>query len=236
MVTIWEVGEAAGPLLIAPLSEIYGRYPVINIFNLLFIGASLLGAGSNSSTMFITTRILNGMTVGTNVLNPAIIGDMFIPEQRGTAMSLIMFAPLLGGTFGPAFSGFVAEILNWRYVLLVSVVMAVVCEIALLTCFRETYKVSILRARAAKAVKESPSQIIISDNSGNVKENTVSLYASIKRPVTVLFSSGVLLSLCVYSSVVFSYFYVFAVSLPGVIEDIYGMTPIDTGYAFIANG
>jgi MFS family permease len=35
LVTIWELGEAAGPLLIAPLSERYGRYPVFNIANML---------------------------------------------------------------------------------------------------------------------------------------------------------------------------------------------------------
>ncbi|KAK0745557.1 hypothetical protein B0T18DRAFT_409707 [Schizothecium vesticola] len=46
LVTIWELGEAAGPLLIAPLSEMYGRYPVINGANMLFIVATVLAATS----------------------------------------------------------------------------------------------------------------------------------------------------------------------------------------------
>jgi len=45
-VTIWELGEAAGPLLIAPLSEMYGQYPVINGANMLFIVATVLAATS----------------------------------------------------------------------------------------------------------------------------------------------------------------------------------------------
>ena len=32
LVTIWELGEAAGPLLIAPLSELLGRSPVFHAF------------------------------------------------------------------------------------------------------------------------------------------------------------------------------------------------------------
>ena len=37
---VWELGEAAGPLLIAPLSEAFGRCYVYNIANVLFIGGA----------------------------------------------------------------------------------------------------------------------------------------------------------------------------------------------------
>ena len=37
LVSVWELGEAIGPLLIAPLSEIVGRAPVYNIANVWFV-------------------------------------------------------------------------------------------------------------------------------------------------------------------------------------------------------
>ncbi|KAI7710946.1 hypothetical protein KC353_g9318, partial [Hortaea werneckii] len=65
LVTIWELGEAAGPLFIAPLSEVYGRYPVFNAANTLFILGVLLAALSQTPGI--------------------VIGDIFPPESRGSA-------------------------------------------------------------------------------------------------------------------------------------------------------
>jgi len=37
LVSVWELGEAVGPLLTAPASEIYGRIPIYNATNVVFI-------------------------------------------------------------------------------------------------------------------------------------------------------------------------------------------------------
>lgn len=237
-VTIWELGEAAGPLLIGPLSELTGRYPMINATNVLFILATALAALSNSTALFIASRALTGMAVASNVLNPAIVGDMFAPEQRGTAMSLIMFAPLLGGTVGPAMGGFLSETLGWRCVLWVSVVLAAVCEMAFFTCFRETYSVVILRRRAARLRSEVGSSCVthaMADDAGLEKDSN-SLRSSIMRPFAVLFGSGVLASLSLFGSIVFAQIYVLSVTLPGILEEIYGLSPAAVGSAFLAHG
>ena len=101
-VTIWELGEAAGPLFIAPLSEIFGRYPVYNAANMLFIGALVMSALSSSVDLLIFSRFLNGCAVASNVLNPAIVGDMYPSDKRGAPMSIVMLAPLIGGAVGPS--------------------------------------------------------------------------------------------------------------------------------------
>ena len=87
LVTIWEVGEAAGPLIIAPLSELFGRRPLFLLANVAFVGATALGAAAPSSALLIASRALTGAAVAANVLNPAVVGDMFAPAQRGSAMS-----------------------------------------------------------------------------------------------------------------------------------------------------
>lgn len=116
-VTIWELGEATGPLFLAPLSELYGRFVVYNIANCFFIAGIVLTALSQNIKLLIFARFLTGSAVagsfadclsrnsGTdsrqaNVLNPSIIGDMFPSETRGAAMSAVMLAPLVGGALG----------------------------------------------------------------------------------------------------------------------------------------
>ncbi|KAH8672216.1 MFS multidrug transporter-like protein [Ilyonectria robusta] len=224
LVTIWEFGEAAGPLLIAPLSEVFGRYPVMNVANIIFIAATVSAALSQSTPLFIACRALTGLAVAVNVLNPAIIGDIFAPDQRGSAMSLIMCAPLIGGAIGPAVSGLIAERVGWRAVVLIGAALAVACEVVFLTCFRETYKLTILRRRAQKlgkgSAKRGPGFKMVLD--------------SVSRPFAVLFGSGVLSALSLFGSVSFSYFYVLSVSLPSILQDIYHFTPGETGSAFVA--
>lgn len=234
LVTIWELGEAASPLVMAPLSEVVGRYPVMNFANIIFIAATVLAALSPTGATLISARFLTGLAVASNVLCPAIVGDMFISEQRGTAMSLIMVAPLLGGAIGPALGGTIAESLGWRSVLWISAGLATFCELMFLFIFRETFKVTILAKRAAKLRKESGDDSWRTVFEVEGTEKKTSLWEAILRPAVVLSGSGVLQAMSVFGSVVFTYFYVMSTTLPDILETIYGLSPAQTGAAFIA--
>ncbi|CAK7233403.1 hypothetical protein SEUCBS140593_008589 [Sporothrix eucalyptigena] len=149
LVTIWELGEAAGPLAIAPLSETvtWGRAKVLAAASALFALATIMATVAHSTTLFIAARGLTGLAVATNVLNPAIIGDMFPPDQRGAAMSLVQLTPLLGGAIGPAIGGALADTMGWRSVLWLSTGLGLACNLLVWAAFRETYAPAILRAR-----------------------------------------------------------------------------------------
>jgi MFS family permease len=232
LVTIWELGEAAGPLLIAPLSEVFGRYPVLVVANSLFIGTTILAALSQNVQVFIMTRVLTGLVVVSNVLNPAIIGDLFIPEQRGSAMSIIMLAPLIGGAVGPAIGGAVAQNWGWRQVVWMSAGLAIVCEVVLLTYFKETYKMAILKRRAGKLRKMAGSASLDGVIETKDKQGYMRLWDSIMRPGLVLSSSGILMALSLFGSVAFTHFYVMSVTLPDILELKYGLSPAQRGIAF----
>ena len=225
LVTIWELGEAAGPLLIAPLSERYGRYPVFNIANVFFILGSIMGVLSQSVGLMIFCRFFIGMTVASNVLAPAIIGDIFPSEQRGSAMSVVMFAPLLGGAIGPAISGAITETLGWRRTMWLAIALSTVCEIVFLTCFRETYKVKVL-AKQGLAIED--------DTEIDVSKEDMSLLTCIARPIKVFYSSFVLQILSLYGALAFTWFYVMATTFPDILRYQYKFTPAMIGTAFLS--
>ncbi|KAJ5456248.1 hypothetical protein N7530_011522 [Penicillium desertorum] len=213
LVTIWELGEAVGPHFIAPLSEIFGRYRLYLTMNTMFIVAILFAALSPSTELLIVSRALTGISVASNVLSPAIIGDMFVPEQRGTGLTLIMFTPLIGGTLGPIISGAVLQTLGWRAIIWISVVMASICQILFLTFFQETYKVQILRRRAARLSLEI----------GGVREEQASYGGHGQLGTLDHAPSGSSTQLeCSGGSLT-------------ILEDIYGLSPTETGLVFIAN-
>ncbi|KAI8953645.1 MFS transporter [Xylaria longipes] len=235
LVTIWELGEAAGPLLIAPLSEVFGRYPVMNGATVLFILATALAALSESTALFIFARALTGLSVASNVLGPAIVGDMFETEHRGSAISTIALAPLIGGSVGPAIGGAIAETLGWRWVLWLSVGLALTCEIIFFTFFRETYKVAILRRRAARLRTETgnPKLRTIFDTKDG-QSSLHKIWECAVRPATVLSGSSVLQVMSLHGALMFSYYYVFSTTLPDILQQLYGLSAAATGLAFIA--
>jgi MFS family permease len=231
LVTIWELGEAAGPLLIAPLSEVYGRYLVFNYANVFFIFWTIVAASSNTSSLFIFARFATGCAVASNVLNPAIIGDMLPPEQRGSAMSTLMLAPLLGGAVGPAIAGAIAQSIGWRQVLWGAALIAGVCEVAFVFLLRETYKLRILKRRAARVRRDSIHKTVIDVE---IESTAVVIWRSVKRPAAVLFGSFVLQILSLYGAVFFTFFYIMSTTLPVVLHDIYDFPPASTGASFLS--
>lgn len=243
LVTIWELGEAAGPLLIAPLSEMYGRYPVMNVCNILFASATVLAATSSSVSQFVVARMLTGLVVAVNVLNPAIVGDLFISEQRGSAVSLIYLAPLLGGALGPLIGSAIAQNYGWRTVVWMCATLAMACEVLFLMFFRETYQVAILRKRAKKMAEHAANSDKVFKTAFDVAEEGdqcnftpsgpwARLRDAVQRPVQVLFGSGVLMAMSLFGSVVFAFFYVESTSLADILQDVYGLSPVAVGSCF----
>jgi len=147
---------------------------------------------------------------------------MFASDQRGSAMSLIMLAPLVGGAIGPAMGGAIAQRWGWRWVLYIAAALAVLCEGLFMGCFGETYRAAILRRRNTKLGKRG--------GGGGVKK----LWHSITRPFAVLFGSAVLVALSAFAGVAFSFFYVMSISLPVILTQEYGFSPAETGAAFMS--
>lgn len=205
----------------------------MNGCNIIFIIATLLAAGSKSTHLLIAARWLTGFAVASNVLNPSIIGDIFESDQRGSAMSLISLAPLIGGAIGPAIAGAIAQTLGWRQVLLMAAGLAVIAEILFLTCFRETYKMAILHKRIARIKRESGEFKEEAVKTKGKHDDLLKIWHALTRPFAVLFGSGVLMALSLQASISFSFFYVMSISLPSILQETYNFNPAETGAAFI---
>ncbi|KAI0866644.1 MFS transporter [Xylaria cubensis] len=235
LVTIWELGEAAGPLLIAPLSEMFGRYPVMNGATILFILATALASLSESTALFIFARALTGLSVTSNVLGPAIVGDIFAAEHRGSAISVIALAPMIGGSLGPALGGAIAESVGWRWVLRLSVVLALTCEMIFFAFFRETYKVAILRRRAARLRTETGNPKLRTIFDTNDKQSSLhKIWECAVRPAIVFSGSSVLQAMSLHGALMFSYYYIFSTTLPDILQQLYGLSAAATGLAFLS--
>ena len=117
VVSVYILGFAIGPLIIAPMSELYGRMPLYNISNALFVIFNIACALSNSMGMLVAFRFFAGCAGSAPLtLGGGTIADMFPPQQRAGAMAIWAMGPLLGPVIGPVCGGFLVEHLSWRWV------------------------------------------------------------------------------------------------------------------------
>ena len=116
VVSIFVLGFACGPLLLAPLSELYGRVVIYNTTNVLFLGFIILCAVSQNPSMLLAFRFLSGFAgVATITIGSGTIADIMPREKRGRALSIWSVGTILGPTVGPIIGGSVAEVAGWRW-------------------------------------------------------------------------------------------------------------------------
>ena len=100
--SVYILGYAFGPLVIAPFSEIYGRVIVYNVCNLIFVIFSIACALANNLGALIIFRLLAGIAASSPItLGAGTIADMMPVEKRGKAVASWIMGPLIGPTVGP---------------------------------------------------------------------------------------------------------------------------------------
>ena len=102
IVSVYLIGYCFGPMVIAPLSEMYGRAPFYNICNVLFVVFNIACAKAPNLAALIVFRLLAGLAGSCPVtLGAGTIADVISAEKRGAAMGSWVMGPLLGPVVGP---------------------------------------------------------------------------------------------------------------------------------------
>ncbi|KIW29240.1 uncharacterized protein PV07_05065 [Cladophialophora immunda] len=233
-VALFVLGFAIGPLLWAPLSELYGRqvlfigtYAVLTAFN---AGA----AGANSIASLIVMRFLAG-TFGASPLTNAggVIADMFPANQRGLGMSIFAAAPFLGPTIGPVVGGFIAETIGWRWVEGVMAIFTGCLWIFGALVIPETYAPVIL-SRRAKALTKRTGKLYISAierRQGKVTPQAA-FSKALSRPWVLLFLEPIVLLISIYMAILYGTLYMLFGAFPIVFEEERGWSQGIGGLAF----
>jgi hypothetical protein len=101
VVSIYVMGFAFGPLLIAPSSELWGRLPVYHTCNCLFIVFTIACAVASSLPSLIVFRFFEGCAGSAPLaIGGGSLADMIIQEKRGGAMAIWALGPLMGPVIG----------------------------------------------------------------------------------------------------------------------------------------
>jgi MFS transporter, DHA1 family, multidrug resistance protein len=200
------VGFAAGQLIYGPLSDRYGRKPVLLGANVLFFVATALCAAAPSNTLLIVARALQAVGgCGGIVLARAIVRDLYSGSRAGRELSLIASVMALAPVIAPLIGGVLHSAFGWRSSFILLAVFGIALTAAVWRSLPETME---------KSGREPTSLT-----------STIRVFGRFLADTNFVANMGL---------VVFSFGGLFAwiSGTSFVLQNLYGLGPIEFGVAF----
>lgn len=231
--SMYVLGLALGPMTLAPLSEYFGRTPLYlvpyGIFLLFLVGTALV----DNLGGFIVLRILSGLFSSVTIANfGGTIADMWPRHQVGPAMSLFLWAAVVGSPIGYFLLSFVAQYRTWRYVFWALLGICggawLILAVVLVPFKNETRPSVLLRRRASRLAKRQGREDF--DVPEEMRQKSVGqlFRVTLSRPFRFLFTEPVVMFAALYNG----YLYGLSFLFNGAFNLVFG----EMGYGFSIQG
>ncbi|KAL1666551.1 major facilitator superfamily domain-containing protein [Schizophyllum commune] len=236
--SIFVLALAIGPLVIGPLSELYGRKWVLHIANLLSLAFNLGCAFAPTTSALIALRFFSGLSGSAPIaIGGGSIGDLFNEKERGSAMALYTLGPLLGPVIGPICGGFIAQSIGIKWVFIIIAILNGVASVIGLPILRETYHPYLRMRQAMKNGVDLEKFMGAGSGMGVYGEKKGKLFwVSIARPVHLLFGDIICFTLSLYMAFMYGIYYLMFATFPGFFSSTYGFSVGIDGLVYIGLG
>jgi MFS family permease len=195
------------PIFLAPLSEHFGRRPLLASSFTAYALWTLCCAIAPNFTALVIFRLLAGLSAAvTDKIVAGLFADIYEdPVARGQAVAAFVFVNASGPPVGPLNSGFVSAHLGWRWAFWVSLMVAGV-GLPLVWCLPETY---------APVIAKN----MLTNSEGDVPRTEFEAFFSelevaLKRPWQMMIREPILFLTALYLALLFSMQYLFFKASP----------------------
>ncbi|KAI6081353.1 bicyclomycin resistance protein [Hypoxylon rubiginosum] len=236
VVSVYVLGFAAGPMLFAPLSEIYGRVILYHLANIGFVAFQVGCALAPSLNALIVFRFFAGVFGSVPITNGGgTIADMIAQEKRGGAMAVFSIGPLLGPIIGPVAGGFLSDAEGWRWSFWLLAIIGGFLFIVMLFSLKESYAPVILERKTKKLRKATGNDLLRSKLDAGLTPADY-FKRGIIRPFRMLFLSPIVAITSLYMAVTYGYLYLMFTTITEVFQEYYGFSTSTVGLAFLGLG
>ncbi|GAB1315400.1 hypothetical protein MFIFM68171_05610 [Madurella fahalii] len=215
ILSVFILSSAVGPLIISPLSEVYGRRIVLHCTMLTFLVFNLACAFCKTSAQLLVLRFLAGIGGSAPAIGPGILGDCWRPEERGKSLSLYYVFALLGPALGPVIGGFIVRYLDWRWVFYSTSILSAVIQGIGLPLFPETYPLVILANRKRALRHDTDAALPVGRNAQAI------LLQALVRPFRLIGTQVIVQAMALYLAYVYGLLYLALSTYVVVWTDVY---------------
>ena len=152
------IGFAVGQAFYGPISDRFGRKPIILIGLAGYVLATIGCALSSSIEMLLTMRVLQGLTAACGpVLGRAVVRDRFSGPAMARVMSFVMAAFILAPIIAPSIGALILSFLHWRFIFVFLTVYALIIWLIVFFRFEETVdKLDPTATRLSRIIRSYP--------------------------------------------------------------------------------
>jgi DHA1 family bicyclomycin/chloramphenicol resistance-like MFS transporter len=206
--TVYFLGFALAQLVCGPMSDVWGRRPVVMAFTALYFVGSLMAVFAPGIPWLLAARIVQGIGAAAGIaIARAIVRDLFTGRQSAQVMNMIGLMLIAAPAMAPTIGGLTLEFLGWHAIF----ALMATYGIAIMVIFR----LAVPETRPPLGLHDQrPRGLLVS-------------YAALIRDVRFLRPSIVVA--CSIGSI-----YTLATILPFVLIDEAGLTPVQFGFGMLA--
>jgi multidrug resistance protein len=235
--SVFVLGFAIGPLLLGPLSELFGRRTVLQLSNIFFFIFNLAGGFSTSSAQMIAFRFLSGLGGSAPLgIGGGVLADLWSPTERGRAMALYSLMPLLGPAIGPIAGGFIAQYSTWRWVFWSTSIGSFLIGCLGFFFLKETYAAEILTRKKKRLIRLTGNPDLYTEFDNPSRSLASHIGTAFKRPFILLFTQPIVQVLALYIGYVYGTLYLVLASFPRVWAELYHQPLGTSGLNYISLG
>lgn len=201
------LGFASAQLICGPLSDGFGRRPVLLIFLLTYVVASCAAALAPTIEFMIVARLVQGIGAAAGVsIARAVVRDLYTGQASARILSAMAMILALGPAVSPTIGGVTLELFSWEAIFFLMIAFGTLLLVSAVWLLPET---NVLRSLSLVRPRE-------------IAVNYFGLLIDLR-----FMRSALPLGMVVGS------FYSLATILPFVIIEAIGLTPTEFGYAMV---
>jgi DHA1 family bicyclomycin/chloramphenicol resistance-like MFS transporter len=141
-VSLYMVGIALSQIIMGPLSDRFGRRPVLLAGLGLMVLASVGGCFADSLPQLILARFLQALGGATGmVVSRAIIRDLYSRDRIGAMISLVIAVMMIAQMLSPLTGGLLETAFGWRAIFYLITAASLVITVAIAIALPETRRI-----------------------------------------------------------------------------------------------
>ncbi|MEO0863230.1 MAG: MFS transporter, partial [Pseudomonadota bacterium] len=127
VMTFFVIGMGAGTFFMGPLSDAWGRKPVVYLGLAIYALGAVLSWMAPTLELMLAARVLQGLGAsGPRVVSAAIIRDLYSGRAMASILSLTMMVFLLVPGVAPLLGQIITELAGWRAIFAAFLVFGVI--------------------------------------------------------------------------------------------------------------
>ncbi|RJE19726.1 Major Facilitator Superfamily [Aspergillus sclerotialis] len=222
VVSLFLLGFACGPLCASPLSEIYGRVRVVQSWNLLYLAFNAACGAAQSKEALLVLRFVAGLFGSATLrIGGGTLSDLFYAKDRGKAVAIYSWSPILSPVVGAIAGGFISQHTTWRWNFWACSLLGVLIQAWELFFLQETYPPLILRRKKKRLIERTGNTALYTEFDYLDDAPTRVLSINLVRPFKLLATQPIVQVLALYNAYLYRNIYILYADFVTLWTDVY---------------